>query len=69
MKFWNKDKRIRKTHWYAVERPNHKEWTYQQIKHHLQLLPSPNKFYLYYAGGYIWFESAEDALMCKLYFG
>ncbi len=62
MKFWNKDKRIRQTHWYSVDRKISSGWNYAETKRELQLVDSPGKFYLYYAGNKIWFEREQDAM-------
>lgn len=64
MKYWNKDKRIRQQHWYAV--PSDKWRPYADTKRELQLFDSPGKFYLYYGSSIVWFEREQDALWWML---
>lgn len=62
MKYWNKDKRIRQERWHKVARYVGANWNYTNVKRELQSHDSPGKFYMYYAGEYIWFELEEDAM-------
>jgi hypothetical protein len=62
MKYWNKDKKVRQTHWHVVQRPVRANWNYQTVKRELQLTESPGKFYLYYGSHNVWFERSEDAM-------
>lgn len=64
MKYWNKDKKIRQKHWYPVARKSALD--YQELKRELQLHDSPGRFYLYFAGAYIWFEREQDAVFFAL---
>ena len=66
MKYWNKDKKIRQKHWYAVQRPIDKGWNYADTKRELQLQDSPGRFYLYYGSRTIWFEREADAMWFRL---
>lgn len=63
MKYWNKDKRIREAHWHRVKLMS---WNYSDLKLELQRFDSPGKFYLYYAGTYVWFEREQDAVWFSL---
>jgi hypothetical protein len=38
----------------------------RNLKRELQLHDSPGKFYLYFAGRYIWFEREQDAMWFRL---
>jgi hypothetical protein len=69
MKYWNKDKRIRQQHWYqvAIKTPlSNGVFPHNEIKRTLQLSDSPGRFYLYYAGRYVWFEREQDAMWFSL---
>lgn len=66
MKYWNKDKKIRQQHWYAVQRPIRKGWNYAQVKRELQLTDSPGRFYLYHGSQTVWFELEQDAMWFAL---
>lgn len=68
MKFWNKDRNTRESHWTRVD----VEWprlvrgqTAADAKRWCQQHPSTGKFHFYYND--VWyFESAEDATMFML---
>jgi hypothetical protein len=64
MKYWNKDKKVRQQHWYAVPSGNWRP--YADTKRELQLFDSPGRFYLYYGSSTIWFEREADALWWRL---
>ncbi len=66
MKYWNKDKKIRQSHWYKISMPDRRGWNYHTVKRELQLIPSTGKFYLYYGSTAIWFEHEQDATMFLL---
>lgn len=67
MKYWNKDKEIRKKHWTKVKLNfSTPRVPFSLLKRSLQLEPSTGKFYFYYAGDYIWFEKDQDAVMFAL---
>lgn len=62
MKYWNKDKNIRRRCWTKIDRPKNlyhigdaelKRWCQQQ--------PSRGKFYVYYGTDTWWFEDPKDA--------
>ena len=62
MKYWNKDKRIRQTHWHRVESSMIRQrMSYHDAKRYLQSVGSSGKFYLYYGSDTVWFEREEDA--------
>jgi hypothetical protein len=62
MKYWNKDKKVRQSHWYKVSMKDRQGWNYHTIKRELQLTHSSGKFYLYYGSTAIWFEREQDAM-------
>jgi len=64
MKYWNKDKRIRREHWFTVQRNN--EQPYAEVKRQLQLIDSPGRFYLYFGSRTVWFEREQDAVWFSL---
>ena len=71
MKYWNKDKKVRQKHWFKVniETDNNLALRFNKdLKRELQLYDSPGKFYLYYAGRYVWFEREQDAVWFSLKF-
>lgn len=67
MKYWNKDKEIRRQCWTKVNRPKQ---LYQigdsELKRWCQLQTSTGKFYVYYGSDTWWFEKSEDAVMFAL---
>lgn len=67
MKYWNKDKDIRRRCWTQISRPKNlyhigdvelKRWCQQQC--------SSGKFYVYYGTDTWWFEKPEDAVLFVL---
>ena len=67
MKFWNKDKDTRRTHWTQIDIwPASAGWRdTSEAKRWCQQQPSAGKFYFYYYD--VWyFERAEDATMFML---
>ncbi len=66
MKYWNKDKRIRQLRWHKVSVSDMHDRFERNLKRELQLYDSPGKFYLYYAGRYVWFEREQDAMWFRL---
>lgn len=64
MKYWNKDKRVRQQHWFAVKRNDDQHYT--EVKRELQLADSPGKFYLYFGSRTVWFEREQDAMWYSL---
>ena len=75
MKYWNKDKEIRKRLWTKVNHPLQKaRWIpnvtfailservpYEELKRWCQQQASPGKFYHYYGADSWWFENSHDA--------
>lgn len=62
MKFWNKDKEVRRKHWTRVQRPkNLYNIGDQELKRWCQLQASSGKFYCYYGTDTWYFEKPEDA--------
>jgi hypothetical protein len=75
MKYWNKDKETRRTHWTKVSHPRKyvlmslpggwarmpSDVSTQELKRWCQLQPSTGKFYHYYGADSWWFERPEDA--------
>jgi hypothetical protein len=63
MKYWNKDKKIRERCWHRVTVDRFKLITYswQDIKHMLQLDPSTGKFFMNFEYARIEFEFEKDA--------
>jgi hypothetical protein len=66
MKYWNKDKNTRQKHWFKVDVSNILDRFERNLKRELQLYNSPGKFYMYYAGRYVWFEREQDAMWFRL---
>ena len=66
MKYWNKDKNTRQKHWFKVDVSNILDRFERNLKRELQLYDSPGKFYMYYAGRYVWFEREQDAMWFSL---
>ena len=66
MKYWNKDKNTRQKHWFKVDVSNIFDRFERNLKRELQLYDSPGKFYMYYAGRYVWFEREQDAMWFRL---
>ena len=62
MKFWNKDKDVRRRCWTQVKRPLRSSGN-QKLKQWCQQQPSTGKFYYYYGTDSWWFERAEDATL------
>lgn len=70
MKYWNKDKTIRKRLWTKVNRPkNLYHITDATLKKWCQGNNSKGKFYVYYGTDTWWFEHAEDATAFILTWG
>ena len=66
MKYWNKDKNTRQKHWFKVDVSDIHDRFERNFKRELQLHDSPGKFYMYYAGRYVWFEREQDAMWFRL---
>lgn len=67
MKYWNKDKDIRKRCWTRIKMNTEvPRIPYAIMKRSLQNEPSQGKFYFYFASDYIWFEREQDALLFSL---
>lgn len=66
MKYWNKDKKIRQKHWFKVNVEHLPMRFDQELKRSLQLHDSPGRFYMYFAGRYVWFELEQDAMWFSL---
>lgn len=62
VKFWNKDKDVRKRCWTSVPTVVGKH-SKQEMKRWCQLQSSKGKFYYYYGTPTWWFENPEDATM------
>lgn len=60
MKYWNKDKDVRRRCWTKIE-IDHAEHRYNDMKRWCQLQPSTGKFYKYYGSNTWWFENSKDA--------
>lgn len=65
MKFWNKDKDVRRRCWTKVTRTPSRH-SNQEMKRWCQLQSSKGKFYYYYGSPNWWFERSEDAVMFSL---
>lgn len=62
MKYWNKDKEIRRRCWTRIPRPkNLYHIGDQELKRWCQQQSSTGKFYVYYGTDTWWFERPEDA--------
>jgi hypothetical protein len=67
MKFWNKDKEVRRRCWTKVERPQQGSHVgNQELKRWCQQQPSTGKFYYYYGTESWWFEHSKDAVLFVL---
>lgn len=66
MKFWNKDKDVRRRCWTKVTRPNEFTHGNRDLKVWCQQQPSTGKFYYYYGTDSWWFERSEDAMFFLL---
>lgn len=66
MKYWNKDKDIRRRCWTKVKRSSSFEIGNREMKRWCQQQSSKGKFYYYYGSPNWWFERAEDATMFVL---
>ena len=62
VKFWNKDKDVRRRCWIQVKRPENRVGN-QALKVWCQQQSSKGKFYYYYGSDSWWFEQPEDATM------
>lgn len=60
MKFWNKDKDIRRRCWTKINRSQGAN-TDTEVRRWCQLQSSNGKFYHYYGNNSWWFERPEDA--------
>jgi len=68
MKFWNKQKEVRRRCWVKVHRiPG--RISNQELKVWCQQQSSTGKFYYYYGADSWWFENKEDAVMFVLKWG
>lgn len=65
MKYWNKDKDIRRRLWIRVDR-SHNRYMDPEIKRWCQQQSSDGKFYYYYGTSTWWFEKEEDAVLFSL---
>ena len=65
MKYWNKDKEVRRRCWTRVTKVPGKSST-QEVKRWCQHQTSTGKFYYYYGSDSWWFELSDDALAFKL---
>lgn len=65
MKFWNKDKDTRRTHWTRVS-PGRRWIDDAEAKRWCQQQTSSGKFYKYYGTDTWWFEHEQDATMFML---
>ena len=68
MKFWNKDKDVRRRCWVKVSRAFTRA-SNQELKVWCQRQSSTGKFYYYYGAASWWFEHKEDAVMFALRWG
>ena len=67
MKYWNKDREIRRLCWTRVQRPtNLYHITDRVLMHWCEQQSSMGKFYVYYGTDTWWFEQSEDALLFSL---
>lgn len=66
MKFWNKDKEIRKRCWTVVARKHYGSTSNYELKRWCQQHPSKGKFYYYYGSCNWWFERPQDATLFAL---
>lgn len=80
VKYWNKQKHLRESKWYKVTLPedkvksalfpDFKGWVQRNqfltIKHEIQLIDSPGKFYMSIMDKNIYFESEKDAVYFSL---
>lgn len=67
MKYWNKDKDIRRRCWTKISRPKNLYHVRDQaLKRWCQQQSSTGKFYVYYGTDTWWFERSEDAMMFAL---
>lgn len=63
MKYWNKDKDVRRRCWTKVTRPSGAlKVGNQALKRWCQQQSSSGKFYYYYGTESWWFERSEDAV-------
>jgi len=65
MKYWNKDKDVRRRCWTKVQRPYTNKGN-QHLKQWCQQQSSTGKFYYYFGTDSWWFEHKEDAVMFLL---
>lgn len=65
MKYWNKDKDVRRRCWTKVEVPLGRH-SKQALKRWCQQQASMGKFYYYYGKSTWWFERSEDAVLFSL---
>lgn len=67
MKYWNKDKEVRRRCWTKISRPkNLYHIGDQELKRWCQQQSSDGKFYVYYGTDTWWFERSEDAVLFAL---
>lgn len=81
MKYWNKDKEVRRRCWTKVQKPPQTPYrieigmtgtitrtyaTNDDLKRWCQQQDSTGKFYFYYGSDNWWFENPEDAVIFKL---
>ena len=61
MKYWNKDKEVRRRCWTKISKPNNV--SNQELKRWCQNQTSNGKFYYYYGTDTWWFQDHADAMM------
>ena len=66
MKYWNKDKDVRRRLWTKVKVPQHCMYPNSEAKRWCQQHPSEGKFYYYYGVDSWWFEHEQDATLFLL---
>jgi hypothetical protein len=60
MKYWNKDRDVRRVHWIPVAAPN--VYSQDEAKRWCQLQESKGRFYFHYTNTRWWFEHERDAV-------
>lgn len=65
MKFWNKDKDVRRRCWIKVKGPD--SYDIDRAKRWCQQQPSTGRFYVHYTNTGWWFEDQQDAVWFLLH--
>lgn len=66
MKYWNKDKEVRKQYWTRIHYEPFGKNNKYDINRWCRQQPSTGKYYVYFGTNNWWFERSEDAVLFAL---